>query len=189
MIGRPEISEAAPYYFTYINRVTGEDVIRILTDQLEETLAWCGKIPEEESLYRYAADKWSIRQVLNHVTDSERVFAFRALWFARGLESALPSFDQNAGAAGAKADSISWAAHVEEFRRVRLSSISLFENLPADAWLRSGIASGHSFTVRALAYIIAGHLVHHVALLAERYGFSRSDPATASAGQTRGSAR
>ncbi|MGA8598443.1 MAG: DinB family protein [Bryobacteraceae bacterium] len=169
MIGRPQSSEAAPYYFTYINRVEGEDVVRVLTGQLEETVAWCSKISEEKSLYRYAEGKWSIRQVLNHVSDSERVFAFRALWFARGFETALPSYDQNGAAASAEADRISWAVHVEEFRRVRLCTISLFENMPPEASMRGGIASDNRFTVRALAYIIAGHLAHHVTLLLERY--------------------
>ncbi len=170
MTGRPETSEAAPYYFTYIDRITDGDVNRVLANQLDETLGLCAKISEERSLYRYAEDKWSIRQVLNHVTDCERVFTYRALWIARGLEGALPSLDQNVAAAGAKADLIPWTAHVEEFRRVRLASISLFENLPPDAWTRAGVASGNSITVRALAYIVVGHLAHHVGILAERYG-------------------
>lgn len=169
VIGRPEPSQAAPYYFTYIDRVTGENVIDILAGQLEETLALCAGISEEQSLHRYAGDKWSIRQVLNHIADSERVFAFRALWFARGFEAALPSYDQNIAVRGAEADRISWAAHVEEFRRLRRASVSLFENMPSSAWLRKGIASDNWFTVRSLAYIIAGHLTHHVALLRERY--------------------
>ncbi len=169
MTGRPQSSEAAPYYFRYIDRVTGEDVIPFLKDQLEQTVAACLAVSESDSLYRYAGDKWSIRQVLNHITDSERVFAFRALWFARGFESALPSYDQNVAAASAEADRICWAVHVEEFRRVRLSSISLFENIPADAWMRSGMASDSCFTVHALAYIIAGHLEHHLTLLRSRY--------------------
>ena len=169
MIGRPNISDAAPYYFTYINQITGEDVLGVLAIQLEETLAFCAGISEEQSLYRYAENKWSIRQVLNHVTDSERVFSFRALWFARGFETALPSFDQNISASTAQAARISWTRHVEEFRRVRLSSISLFANMPAEAWGQRGAASGNSFTVRALAYIVAGHLTHHLKSLREKY--------------------
>ena len=172
MMGRPESSEAAPYYFTYINRVAGEDIIPVLFNQLEETLALCAKVSEERSLHRYAEGKWSIRQVLNHITDSERMFAFRALWFARGFETALPSYDQNIAAAGAEADSTSWAVHVEEFRRVRLSSISLFENMPPKAWTRGGLASDNYFTVRALAYIIAGHLAHHASLMLRDYGLT-----------------
>jgi hypothetical protein len=169
MIGRPQDTEAAPYYFTYINQVIGEDAAGTIETQLEESLVFFGGISEERSLYRYAPEKWSIRQVLNHITDTERAFAFRALWFARGFQAPLPSYDQNIAAAGAEADKISWSAHVEEFRRVRQSTISLFRNLPADAWTRSGIASDNPFTVRALAYIIAGHVAHHVAVLRERY--------------------
>jgi hypothetical protein len=169
MIGRPQTDEAAPYYFTYINRVTGEDAGQAVEKQFEECEAFFSRISEEKSLHRYAPEKWSIRQTLNHVSDTERAFAFRALWFARGFASPLPDFDQNIAAAGAEADRVSWAAHIEEFRRVRLGSISLFANMPAEAWTRSGIASGNRFTVRALAYIIAGHVTHHIAILQERY--------------------
>ncbi|HTE87325.1 MAG TPA: DinB family protein [Terriglobales bacterium] len=169
MIARPQDTEVAPYYFTYINQVTGDDPIAAIENQLAESQALFAKVSEEKSLHCYAPDKWSIRQVLNHVTDTERAFAFRALWFARGFDAPLPSYDQNIAATGADADRISWAAHVEEFRVVRLSTISLFKNMPSQAWTRSGIASGNPFTVRALAYIIPGHLAHHITLLRERY--------------------
>ncbi len=167
MIPRPEATEAAPYYFTYINQVPGDDPLAALETQLDEPLL--ATISEEKSLHRYAPNKWSIRQVLNHVTDSERAFAFRALWFARGFDTPLPSYDQNVAASGAEADQVFWAAHVEEFRRVRLATISLFRNMPAEGWTRSGIASDNRFTVRALAYIIAGHFAHHMAVVRERY--------------------
>jgi hypothetical protein len=103
------------------------------------------------------------------VNDTERVFVFRALWFARGFESRLPSFDENTCANAAQADQLSWASHVEEFRAVRLATLAFFRGLPSQAWMRSGIASGSSFTVRALAFIAAGHLAHHVAVLEDRY--------------------
>src|SRR6266480_857572 len=128
MIGRPEKSEAAAYYFTYIDQVPGADVQTLLGSQLEESGALFSGISEEKSLHRYAPEKWSIRQVLNHITDTERAFAFRALWFARGFDTPLPSYDQNVAATGAEANNVSWAAHVEEFRGVRLSTISLFRN-------------------------------------------------------------
>ena len=169
MVGRPQETEAAPYYFTYINQITGENPAGILESQLQESLVFFSEIAEGKSLHRYASGKWSIRQVLNHVTDAERVFAFRAFWFARAFETPLPSFDQNIAASTAEAEKIPWAGHVEDFRRVRLASISLFRNLPSEAWARSGIASDNRFTVRALAYIIAGHLAHHVTILRKRY--------------------
>lgn len=169
MIGRPQNTETAPYYFTYINRVIDDDALAAIESQLKESLALFEGISEEKSLYRYAPGKWSIRQVLNHVTDTERAFAFRALWFARGFEIPLPGYDQNVAATGAEADRIAWADHIEEFRRVRLSTISLFRNMPSEAWSRTGIASDNPFTVRAVAYIIAGHFAHHVAILRERY--------------------
>jgi hypothetical protein len=169
MIPRPRPDETAPYYFTYIDQAPGEDPIGLLQSQLDETLALCAAISEERSLYRYAPGKWSIRQVLNHVTDTERAFAFRVLWFARGFPSPLPGYDQEIAAAGADADGTAWSEHVQEFRAVRQSTISLFRNLPPDAWNRTGIASEKPFTVRALAYIIPGHVAHHLRILAERY--------------------
>ena len=169
MLGRPETNEAAAYYFTYINQVQGNDAARAIENQLEEAFKFFGGIPEEKSLYRYAPDKWSIRQVLSHINDTERIFASRALWFARGFETPLPGFDQNIAIAAAGADKTPWAAHVEEFRRVRLATIALFSNMPADAWMRTGIASENRVTVRALGFIVAGHVAHHIAILRERY--------------------
>ncbi|HLJ50212.1 MAG TPA: DinB family protein [Bryobacteraceae bacterium] len=168
VIGRPEKSEAAPYYFTYIDRVADDDIVRVLSGQLEETLALFSQTSEDDSLYRPAEDKWSIRQTLSHLADAERVMAFRAFWFARGFESALPSFDQNVAARAADADPIPWAAHLEEFRRVRLSTVTLFENMSQDAWTRGGVASDNYFTVRSLAFLIAGHLKHHLDRLQRR---------------------
>ena len=169
MIGRPENAEAAPYYFTYIDQVLENDPCTAISSQLKESTAVFSTISEQKSLYRYAPEKWSIRQVLSHINDTERALAFRALWFSRGFATALPSFDQNVAAAGAEADRVSWADHVEEFRRVRQATISLFGNMPEEAWKRSGVASENVFTVRALAFIIAGHLVHHTRILRERY--------------------
>lgn len=169
MIGRPENSEAAPYYFTYIDQTSGDDPIAAMVSQLDETVKLCSSISEEKSLYRYAPEKWSIRQLLNHLTDTERAFAFRALWFSRGFETPLPDYDQNIAVAGAGADSTAWAAHVEEFRHVREATIALFKNMPAEAYMRTGIASDNPFTVRALAFIIVGHVAHHVRIVRERY--------------------
>lgn len=168
-MGRPGTDEAATYYHRYIDRVTGDDVVGFLATQLDEATGFLSGISEEKSLHRYAPEKWSIRQVLNHVSDTERVFVCRALWFARGFDTPLPSFDEGVSAAGAKADEVPWARHVEEFRGVRLATVSFFRNLPAEAWGRSGIASGNPFTVRALAFIVGGHLAHHTGILRERY--------------------
>ena len=169
MIGLPERGEAAPYYFRYIDRIKSDDIVGVLQTQLEETSALLRGISEEKSLHRYAPEKWSIRQVINHVNDTERVFVSRALWFARCFDSPLPSYDQNVSAAAARADEVSWAGHVEEFRGIRLATVAFFRHLPAEAWSRSGIGSGNPFTVRALAYITAGHVAHHAAILRERY--------------------
>jgi hypothetical protein len=169
MTGRPASTEAAPYYFRYIDQAPGDDALPALETQLQEVVEFCGGISEEKSLSRYAPEKWSIRQALNHVTDTERAFAFRALWFARGFEAPLPDYDQNIAASGADADKVDWSDHVEEFRRVRLASLSLFRNMPPEAWMRSGIASNNRFTVRAMAFITVGHVAHHLKVIGERY--------------------
>jgi hypothetical protein len=169
MIGRPSSTEAAPYYFGYINRVTGDDILHELDSQLDETLSFLRGIPEEKSLYRYAPEKWSIRQMWGHVNDTERVFLMRALWFARNFDSAMPSFDQDIAVSAAGSDEVTWARHVEEFREIRLATISFFRNLPEVAWTRKGLASGNPFTVRACAYVVAGHVVHHAAVLRKKY--------------------
>jgi hypothetical protein len=169
MIGRPSANEAAPYYFNYINRVSSDDIVPVLQSQLEETLPFLRSISEEKSLFRYAPEKWSIRQMWGHVNDAERVFLMRALWFSRSFDTPLPSFDQDIAVAAAHSDAISWTRHVEEFSEVRLATISFFRNLPEDAWTRKGIASGNPFTVRACAYVVAGHVAHHAAVLREKY--------------------
>jgi hypothetical protein len=169
MLGRPQPNEAASYYSKYIERVSSDDIVAVLATQLEEAVDLLSDISEEQSLYRYAFDKWSMRELLGHVSDTERVFTFRALWFARGFQDPLPSYDQEVAVAAAESDKISWASHIDEFRAVRSATIAFFRNLPAEAWLRSGIASDNSVTVRAIAYIIAGHASHHLAILRGRY--------------------
>ena len=166
---RPEPNEAAPYYAGYINLVQSENIIDALEKQLVDTQPFLESIAEETSLHRYAPDKWTIRQVLNHVNDGERIFASRLLWFARGFQDPLPSFDQDVCTETSGANDVAWKDQVEEFRNIRLGTISLLKNLPGEAWDRTGVASGNPFTVRALAYIIAGHVAHHVNVLKERY--------------------
>jgi hypothetical protein len=169
VIGLPGRTEAPPYYFRYIDRISNADVLEELANQRAEASDLFSKISEERSLHRYAPEKWSARQVLNHVSDTERVFVFRALWFARGFNSPLPSFDQDVSSRWAGADEIPWSRNVEEFDDIRRATLDFFRNLPADAWMRSGIASDNPFTVRALAFITAGHLAHHMAILREKY--------------------
>jgi hypothetical protein len=169
MTGRPAPNEAATYYSTYIDRISSEDVVGELESQLDPALRLFANITEEKSLHRYAPDKWSIRQLLNHVNDTERVFLYRALWFARGFDTPLPGFDQYVAVPHAAADQFSWASHVADFSAVRAATLSFFRNLPVEAWGRTGIASGNPVSVRALAYIIAGHVAHHIAILQDRY--------------------
>jgi hypothetical protein len=166
---QPQPNEAADYYFSYINLAPGDDVVSFLNEQLKQIMPLLESISEEQSLHSYAPGKWTIRQLLNHLNDGERLFLGRALWFARGFKEPLPGFDQDIAVEGAKANEVPWAQLVEEYRTVRLATLSFFLNLPAEAWSRTGVANDNSFTVNALAYIIAGHVAHHMNVLKERY--------------------
>jgi DinB family protein len=169
MSARPARDEAAEYYFKYIDRIHEEDICAVLEAQASDAMALFASIPEGQSLHRYAADKWTIRETLCHVNDCERLAVGRAFWFARGFDTEMPSFDQNIAIAAAHANHRSWASHLEEFRAVRAATFTFFRNLPGDAWMKRGIASGNPFTVRALAFVAAGHVDHHNAILRERY--------------------
>lgn len=168
-VGRPEAAEAASYYFTYIDKVQGPDVLGVLAVQQDEIPAFLSGISEDKSLHRYAPGKWSLREVLSHINDTERVMLFRAFWFARGLGTSLPSFEENLAVPASGAHARAWASHVEEFRAVRGASLALFRNLPAEAWSRTGIASDNAFSVRGLGYIVAGHALHHLGVMREKY--------------------
>jgi uncharacterized damage-inducible protein DinB len=169
MIGRPTELEAAPFHQGYIALVASEDPLLALERQQAEALALFAGISEEQSLGRYEAGKWSLREVLNHISDAERVFSFRALWFARRFGDELAGFDQDTGVREAYADRVAWAVHIEEFRRVREATIALFRSMPEEAWLRTGVATGKSVSVRALAFLCAGHAEHHLRIVRERY--------------------
>ena len=166
---RPQTTEAADYYFNYIDLVPSDDIVPAIENQMGEMLQFLSEISEEQSLYSYAPGKWTIREVLNHVNDGERVFSARAFWFARGFTDALPSFDQDVAVQFAHANNTSWADLVEEFKNVRLGTISLLKSLPEEAWDRTGVASDNPVSVRALVYIIAGHVTHHMGVLREKY--------------------
>ena len=169
MTARPLRDEAAPYYFTYIDKVPDGDVRDIMRAQAADVIAFAGALSEESSGQRYAADKWSIREVLGHINDCERLFVMRAFWFARGFDTPLPSFDQNVATAAAGAHERRWQSHVDEFMAQRAATLAFFDGLPVAAWDRRGIASDNPFTVRALAYMVPGHVVHHLDIVRERY--------------------
>ena len=166
---RPQTTEAADYYFKYIDLITSDDIVPTIETQMGEMLQLLSGISEEQSLHSYAPGKWTIREVLNHVNDGERVFSGRAFWFARGFNDPLPSFDQDVAVQMSHANNTSWADLVEEFEIVRLGTLSLLKSLPAEAWDRTGVASDNPVSVRALVYIIAGHVAHHMGVLREKY--------------------
>ena len=166
---RPDASEYAPYYGTYISKVPDDDIVAVLARGMRSTSDLLGSIREENGGHRYAPGKWSIREVIGHLCDAERVFAYRAMRFARSDATNLPGFDENAFVANSSFDARTVTDLAEEFRCVRAASIAFFGTLNADEWLRQGIANHQPVSVRALAWICAGHELHHMDLLRTRY--------------------
>lgn len=166
---RPEASEYAPHFERYVSLVPAGDILVTFGTQLEETLTLIGGLSESQGEKRYAPGKWSIKEVLGHIIDAERTFAYRALRFARNDLVPLPGFDQNEYVSHATFDRWPLRELAAEFGHVRHSNILFFRHLDDDAWQRRGAASGHEVSVRGLAYIIAGHAAHHVRILRERY--------------------
>lgn len=166
---RPHEDEYAPYFGTYISKVGDGDIVATLTGQIDGTLAFLRGIPDSLAGHRYAPGKWSIREVVGHMSDAERVFAYRALRFGRGDATPLPGFDENEFVKRARLDERSHAGLVDEFEAVRRATVALFDGFFPDEWTRHGSASGKDVSVRALAWIAAGHELHHVDILKTRY--------------------
>jgi len=166
---RPAPDEYAPYYGTYVSQVPDGDVVATLAAQVDDSLALLRPLSEEQARFRYAPGKWSVKEIVTHLTDAERVFTYRALWFARGAADSLPSFDENAWAPVAEADAVPLDELLDELASLREATVALFAHLPREAWQRRGIASGKGVSVRALAWITAGHERHHMKVLRERY--------------------
>ncbi|HZG50541.1 MAG TPA: DinB family protein [Pyrinomonadaceae bacterium] len=168
-ITRPEETEYLPYYGKYVALVHGDDILAVLSDQLSATLALLRGIPESQAGFRYADGKWSINELVGHLIDSERIFAYRALRFGRNDKTPVPGFEQDDYIRNASFDACSFGDLAAEFESVRRATLFLFKHLDAGAWLRRGIANESEVSVRAIAYIIAGHELHHVGILRERY--------------------
>jgi uncharacterized damage-inducible protein DinB len=168
-MSRPEREECASFYWTYVDKVPEGDVVEILEQGLAETVQLLSGLPAELERHAYEPGKWTVREVVGHMIDAERVFGGRAHWFARGAGSELPGMDQENFAAASNAGDRPLAELVEEFRLVRLSHLAMLRGLDAAAWQRRGMASGSSVSVRALAAILAGHEIHHRGVLRDRY--------------------
>ncbi|HEY6572237.1 MAG TPA: DinB family protein [Candidatus Eisenbacteria bacterium] len=166
---RPQASEHAPYYGKYTSLVPDGSIVETLRKQMGETAALLAGVPADREEHRYAEGKWSVKEVVGHMADAERVFAYRLLRFSRGDETPLAGFDENtyvpAGAFGAR----TLRSLAEEFRAIREATIRLIDGLDDRAMSRGGVASDNAVTVRALAWIIAGHELHHAGILRERY--------------------
>jgi hypothetical protein len=167
--GRPDASEYAPFYHGYISSVPDGDVLALLRSGGRELIEALERIPESRGGHRYAPDKWTIREVIGHLIDAERIFGYRALPFARADQTPVPGFDENEYVKSAGSDARTIADLARELAVVRESSALMFESLPEDAWLRTGIANGNAISVRAIAYVVAGHPRHHLRILRERY--------------------
>ena len=167
---RPAASEYAPFYAGYVARVTEEDILGVLSVQRAEIGALARSLPEARQSYRYAEGKWTIAEVLSHLIDGERVFGYRAFCISRGEQAALPGFDENQYVGAARAGCVPLVALSDGFAAVRDANLACLRRLADDDWTRVGTASGRPVSVRALAWIMAGHPRHHLAVLRERYG-------------------
>lgn len=165
----PQEGEYNPYYETYINWVKGKDLIKILLSQIEEVRNFFEKMGEEKSKLAYAEGKWSAKEVLGHITDTDRVMAYRALSIARGEQASLPGFDQDAYVQTALFDEVPLVRLLEEFEMTRYALVSMLRNIPESTYANLGVANNVPVTVRALINIIAGHTIHHMNILRERY--------------------
>jgi uncharacterized damage-inducible protein DinB len=167
---RPESNEFAPYYAGYVAAVPDGDVTRTLAEQGEQLLARLKLLTEEQAEAAYAPGKWTVKEVLCHITDTERIFCYRMLRIARGDNTPLAAFDENAYAAECGAKDRPLDTLLAEFAAVRGATLALLRWLPEAAWTRRGTASGKEVSVRGLAWITAGHAMHHASVLKERYG-------------------
>ncbi len=169
-IGRPQPTEYAPYFERYISLVTDGDIISALKSQVEEVRRILGAVPESRAGHRYAEGKWSIREVLGHVIDTERVFGYRALCVARGDQTPLPSFDEKIFGQNSPHDAFPLTGLLDEFEAVRKGHLLFFRQLRPEDWTRMGIANNLPVSPRGLAYSMAGHVMHHLKGLRENYG-------------------
>ncbi len=166
---RPAADEYAPYYGTYINKVPAGDLLTILAEQIPEAMNLLRPLSDDKAMFAYAPGKWTIKQCVGHLFDSERVFAYRIVSFARADPTPLPSFDENLWIEPGQFNARSLTSLVDEWVAVRSASLALLSGLPVEARTRRGIASGKEVSVRALAHILAGHVTHHLQVLRERY--------------------
>jgi DinB superfamily len=169
IIARPEPSEHSPYHEGYISLVPGDDIISTLESQRRQTLILLSGRDESEGDFRYAPGKWSVKEVLGHVCDTERIFAYRALRIARGDRTPLAGFEQDDYIRNSPFASRPLPEIIEDYIAVRRATLTLFRNLDEQAWMRRGIANNNEISVRALAYITAGHELHHRRILEEKY--------------------
>ena len=166
---RPKPGEYNPYYDKYISLILGNDIVGTLSFQLPKTIALLSSLSDQEGELRYAPGKWSLKEALGHVIDTERIMTYRALRIARGDRTPLAGFEQDDFVREGPYSSVRLADLVEELRKVRAATVSFFRNLRDEDWKRQGIANNDGITVRALAYIIAGHELHHRNIFEERY--------------------
>lgn len=171
-VPRPGADEYFEYYDRYIRQVPGDDVLPTLASHIEGWLPALRKITDAQALHRYAPGKWSVKEVLSHVCDGERVFCYRALRFARADQTPLPGFDENTWVPASGADRRPIGEIVDELQTVRAASVALFRSFDPEALTRRGKANDKIISVRALAWIIAGHAIHHQAGLRENYGIA-----------------
>lgn len=168
-MNRPEKQEYAEFYKNYVSLVPEIDVVGALENQTADLQNLLAGVSDEKATFRYAEGKWSIKELLGHIIDGERVFSYRALRISRKDETPLAGFEENKFVANSNFKNTALADLVEEFSLLRRSNVLFFKNLTEEAWLNVGTASDAAISVRALAYIMVGHVRHHANILRERY--------------------
>jgi len=166
---RPDLTRVPEYFHNYINQAEGDDLMEVLKKQTRSFDDFLNEIPKSKRNYRYAEGKWTIKEMLQHIIDAERIFAYRALCFARKDATPLPSFEEKSYAANSKAEQRKWKDLVKEFEAVRQSTEILFDSFDDEQLETAGTASGKSNYVLAIGFIIAGHANHHIKVVKEKY--------------------
>jgi len=169
VVPRPGPDGYAPYFARYIDLVPDGDVLDMLTRQVEDTCALVAGFGEEGARHRYKPEKWSVKEVVGHVTDTERLFVYRALSFARKDGTPLPGMDENGWTAYSNADTVPLTDLLDELLAVRRATVAFFANLDDTALVRRGVASDNTFVVACVPWLVAGHEIHHAGMIRERY--------------------
>ncbi|HKJ45139.1 MAG TPA: DinB family protein [Balneolales bacterium] len=168
-LSRPSPEEYPDFYKEYVDQVIDKDILKFLEEQKDDIILFFNQIPDPRMDYRYSKEKWNIKEIISHIIDTERIFAYRALCIARGDTTSLPGFDQDSYVSHSNADNLLKGKLVREFETLRISNLKMFNNFNVMMWNRKGYANSLPISTRAIPFIIAGHLQHHKSVIRGKY--------------------